>query len=40
MENPWHDLEGGRRGYGRLRDQAAMHHREQYGQNQAYQPWQ
>jgi hypothetical protein len=40
MENPWHDPGGGRRGYGRLRDQAAMHHREQYGQNQAYQPWQ
>uniref|UniRef100_A0A2N9GGR4 Chromo domain-containing protein n=1 Tax=Fagus sylvatica TaxID=28930 RepID=A0A2N9GGR4_FAGSY len=31
---------GGRRGYGRPMDQAAMHHREHYGQNQAYQPWQ
>jgi hypothetical protein len=39
-ENPWHDPGGGRRGYGRPREQATMHHREQYGQNQAYQPWQ
>ena len=39
-ENLWHDPGGGRRGYGRLMDQATMHHREHYGQNQAYQPWQ
>uniref|UniRef100_A0A2N9HQY9 RNA-directed DNA polymerase n=1 Tax=Fagus sylvatica TaxID=28930 RepID=A0A2N9HQY9_FAGSY len=38
-ENLWHDPGGGRRGYGRPMDQAAMHHREHYGQNQAYQPW-
>jgi hypothetical protein len=39
-ENLWHDPGGGKRGYGRPMDQAAMHHREHYGQNQAYQPWQ
>uniref|UniRef100_A0A2N9J200 Integrase catalytic domain-containing protein n=1 Tax=Fagus sylvatica TaxID=28930 RepID=A0A2N9J200_FAGSY len=39
-ENLWHEPRGGRRGYGRPMDQAAMHHREHYGQNQAYQPWQ
>ena len=39
-ENLWHDPGGGRRGYGRPMEQAAMHHREHYGQNQAYQPWQ
>uniref|UniRef100_A0A2N9HKA3 RNA-directed DNA polymerase n=1 Tax=Fagus sylvatica TaxID=28930 RepID=A0A2N9HKA3_FAGSY len=40
VKNLWHEPRGGRRGYGRPMDQAAMHHREHYGQNQAYQPWQ
>jgi hypothetical protein len=40
LEKPWHDPGGGRRGYGGLREQARVHYRDHYGQNQGYQPWQ